>query len=245
MPHRLRRPRLRPRRPRRREHRRAVDLHRRRLPRRCPVSARRERLAAALNQLPLFLGLVLLWALLWGKFSWLNLLTGVIFAAVVSIVFYLPAVQLSGRINLWRSAWLFGKLLFDIVRASVDVSWLALGPTYTPSNAIVAVHLRTRSDLILTWTAVATSIVPGSIVVDIERLDSTLYLHVINMHDVAATQKFRARVLATERRIVLAFGSAEDVERVSRVRAEEDLRHGLDRSAGPHTPTDPQNGAPA
>ena len=209
------------------------------------MSARRERLAAAVNQLPLFLGLVLLWALLWGKFSWLNLLTGVIFAAVVSIVFYLPAVQLSGRLNLWRTGWLFGKLLFDIVRASIDVSWLALGPRYTPSNAIVAVHLRTRSDLILTWTAVATSIVPGSIVVDIERVDSTLYLHVINMPDVAATEKFRSRVLATERRIVLAFGSAEDVERVFRVRAEEDVRRGLDQVAGPHTPADPQNGAQA
>ena len=209
------------------------------------MSARRERLAAAVNQLPLFLGLVLLWALLWGKFSWLNLLTGVFFAAVVSIVFYLPAVQLSGRLNLWRTVWLFGKLLFDIVRASIDVSWLALGPRYTPSNAIVAVHLRTRSDLILTWTAVATSIVPGSIVVDIERVDSTLYLHVINMPDVAATEKFRSRVLATERRIVLAFGSGEDVERVSRVRAEEDVRRGLDQVAGPHTPADPQNGAQA
>jgi len=209
------------------------------------VSARRERLAAAVNQLPLFLGLVLLWALLWGKFSWLNLLTGVFFAAVVSIVFYLPAVQLSGRLNLWRTVWLFGKLLFDIVRASIDVSWLALGPRYTPSNAIVAVHLRTRSDLILTWTAVATSIVPGSIVVDIERVDSTLYLHVINMPDLAATEKFRSRVLATERRIVLAFGSGEDVERVSRVRAEEDVRRGLDQVAGPHTPADPQNGAQA
>ena len=209
------------------------------------MSARRERLAAAVNQLPLFLGLVLLWALLWGKFSWLNLLTGVFFAAVVSIVFYLPAVQLSGRLNLWRTVWLFGKLLFDIVRASIDVSWLALGPRYTPSNAIVAVHLRTRSDLILTWTAVATSIVPGSIVVDIERVDSTLYLHVINMPDLAATEKFRSRVLATERRIVLAFGSGEDVERVSRVRAEEDVRRGLDQVAGPHTPADPQNGAQA
>jgi len=196
------------------------------------------RLGAVVNQLPLFLGLVLLWAALWGKFNWLNLVTGALFAAIVSVVFYLPAVQLSGRVNLWRSAWLFGKLLFDIVRASVDVSWLALGPKYRPSNAIVAVHLRTRSDLILTWTAVATSIVPGSIVVDIERVDSTLYLHVINMHDAAGADRFRARVLATERRIVMAFGSAEDVERVCRVRVAEDTVDGAPGSPGPHSRPD-------
>jgi multicomponent Na+:H+ antiporter subunit E len=182
----------------------------------------KERIHGAVNQLPLFLGLVLLWALLWGKFSVLNLITGAVFAAIVSIVFYLPAVQLSGRVNLWRTVWLFTKLLWDIGRASVNVAWLALGPGYTATNAILAVHLRTRSDLILTWTAVATSIVPGSIVVDIERVDSTLYLHVINMHDTDETDTFRASVLATERRIVMAFGSREDVERVGRVRNEEE-----------------------
>jgi multicomponent Na+:H+ antiporter subunit E len=181
----------------------------------------KERLGGAVNQLPLFLGLVLLWALLWGRFSWLNLVTGAVFAAIVSVVFYLPAVQLSGRVNLWRTLWLFGKLLWDIGRASINVAWLALGPRYTATNAIMAVHLRTRSDLILTWTAVATSIVPGSIVVDIERIDSTLYLHVINMHNTDETDRFRASVLATERRIVMAFGSHEDVERVSRVQTEE------------------------
>ena len=182
----------------------------------------KERLGGAVNQLPLFLGLVLLWSALWGTFSWLNLLTGAVFAAIVSVVFYLPAVQLSGRVNLWRTAWLAGKLLWDIGRASVNVAWLAIGPGYTPTNAIIAVHLRTRSDLILTWTAVATSIVPGSIVVDIERVDSTLYLHVINMHNTEETDRFRASVLATERRIVMAFGSHEDVERVNRVQGEEE-----------------------
>jgi multicomponent Na+:H+ antiporter subunit E len=186
------------------------------------VSPMKDRIHGAVNQLPLFLGLVLLWALLWGKFSVLNLITGAVFAAIVSIVFYLPAVQLSGRVNLWRTLWLFAKLLWDIGRASVNVAWLALGPGYTATNAILAVHLRTRSDLILTWTAVATSIVPGSIVVDIERVDSTLYLHVINMHDTDETDTFRASVLATERRIVMAFGSREDVERVGRVQSEEE-----------------------
>lgn len=207
------------------------------------MSTVKERLGGFISQLPLFLGLVLLWALLWGRFSWLNLLTGVLFAAIVSVVFYLPAVQLSGRINLWRSAWLFVRLLWDIMRASVNVSWLALGPGYTASNAILAVHLRTRSDLILTWTAVATSIVPGSIVVDIERVDSALYLHVINMHDAGETERFRASVLATERRIVMAFGSRDDVERIRRVRVEEDRSDTVAGAPPSPNSSDPQNGA--
>ncbi|MFT2815361.1 Na+/H+ antiporter subunit E [Leifsonia sp. A12D58] len=171
-------------------------------------------LTRSVNQLPLFLGLVLLWMLLWGNFSWLNVLTGAIFAAVVSTVFYLPAVQLSGRLNLWRLAVYFARLVFDIVRASVQVASLALAPNYKASNAIEAIHLRTRSDLILTWVAVSTSIVPGSIVVDIDRMDSTLYLHVLNVKTIEELERFRKSVLDTERRIVLAIGSKEDVARL-------------------------------
>ena len=182
------------------------------------MSTRAERRAALLNQLPLWLGLVLLWMLLWGSFSWLNLVTGALLASLVSVVFYLPAVQLSGRISPARTLGFLLRLLGDIVRASVQVAWFALKPSRTPAgpqSAIIAVPLRTRSDLILTWTAVATSIVPGSIVIDTDRVSSTLYLHVLNVRTSAEIERFRATVLATERRIVRAFGSREDLERLA------------------------------
>jgi multicomponent Na+:H+ antiporter subunit E len=180
------------------------------------MTTRTARLRAWLSQLPLFLGLVLLWMLLWGNFSWLNLLTGVVLASVVSLGFYLPAVQLGGRLNPWRLAVYLARLLWDIARASVQVAALALLPGYRASNAILAVHLRTRSDLILTWTAVSTSIVPGSIVIDTDRVESVLYLHVLNMRDRAETERFRQSVLDTEARLVRALGSREDLKRLLR-----------------------------
>ncbi|MEB0285631.1 Na+/H+ antiporter subunit E [Cryobacterium sp. 10I1] len=182
------------------------------------MTTRAERRAALLNQLPLWLGLVLLWMLLWGSFSWLNLVTGALLAALVSVVFYLPAVQLSGRISPAGALAFLLRLFGDIVRASVQVAWLALRPLRRPAgpdSAIIAVPLRTRSDLILTWTAVATSIVPGSIVIDTDRVSSTLHLHVLNVRTHAQIDRFRVSVLATERRIVRAFGSREDLERLA------------------------------
>lgn len=178
------------------------------------MSTPRERFANAVNQLPQFLGLALLWMLLWGTFSWLNLVTGAFFAAVVSAVFYLPAVQMSGRLNPWYLLVYFARLLVDIALASIEVAALALSPKYRASNAILAIELSTRSDLILTWTAVSTSIVPGSIVIDIDRPSSTLYLHVMNMRNSDETEKFRHAVLATEGRIVRAIGSREDLNRL-------------------------------
>lgn len=185
------------------------------------MTTRKERVSAIVNQVPLFLGLVLLWMLLWGSFSGLTLLTGVLLAVIVSVGFYLPAVELGLRVNLWYAFVYFSRLVFDIVRGSVQVAVLALSPAYTPSNAIVAVHLRTRSDFVLTLTGVSTSIVPGAIVVDVDRVRSTLYLHVLNVHQPEQVEHFRIGVLEEERRIVMALGSREDVERLRRVSGED------------------------
>ena len=174
----------------------------------------RERLEAVGNQIPPLIALIVLWMLLWGEFSWLNLLVGLVVGIVVTVAFYLVPVQLSGRVHPLHTVVFFVRLIVDIVRASVDVSWLAVKPRLVTSNAILEIRLRTRSDLILTWTAVATSIVPGSIVVEIDRESSILYLHVLNMQSASDIEQFRRRVLDTERRIVRGFGSHEDVERM-------------------------------
>lgn len=171
--------------------------------------------------LPLLALLVVFWMLLWGGFSWLNLAGGIVVAVLVTSVFYLPAVLLTDRVDPWRLAVYFGRLLVDIAHASLQVAWLALSPRYRPSNAIVAVHLRTRSDLITTWVGVSTSIVPGSIVVDIDRVESILYLHVLDVRSPAEAARFSESVLATERRVVAAIGTREDVERVRELLAGE------------------------
>lgn len=167
---------------------------------------------ALVSQTLLIAGLVLLWCLLWGTFDILTLLTGVVLAIVVSAFFYLPAVELSGRINLWWTFVFFAKLLLDIVRASAEIAWLVLKPSYRASNAIIGVRLRTRSDLIMSWTAEAVSIVPGSIVVDIDRTNSTLYLHALDVGDDADIERVVAEVLGTERRLILAIGSRVEAD---------------------------------
>ena len=54
-----------------------------------------------LRQLPFFLWLLALRMLLWGQFTWLAALTGLIVAIFVTRVFRRPPVELSGRVNLW------------------------------------------------------------------------------------------------------------------------------------------------
>jgi multicomponent Na+:H+ antiporter subunit E len=161
-----------------------------------------------------FLGLVLLWMLLWGQFTWLSLATGLVLAFTVSSVFFLPAVRLSGRFNPFRAVVFLGKLVLDIVVASLQITWVAVRPRYVASNAIFSVPLRTRSDLVMTFTAEAVSLVPGSIVLDIDRENSTLYLHALNVGSLEELPALRRAVLATERRLILAAGSNDDLVRL-------------------------------
>jgi multicomponent Na+:H+ antiporter subunit E len=58
-----------------------------------------------LRQLPLLVGLVVLWMFLWNQLTVLSFVTGVLVALLVTRVFFLPPVELSGRFNLgWRAS---------------------------------------------------------------------------------------------------------------------------------------------
>jgi multicomponent Na+:H+ antiporter subunit E len=168
------------------------------------------------QQLPLLVALVVLWMLLWGIVDWLTLATGVILALVVTRLFYLPPVELSGRFNpLWFLAFL-ARFALNLFVASFLVAYQALRPKGIKSNAVIAVDLVTRSDFVMTATAIAISLVPGSLVVEVDRQRSILYLHVLSVADRDETDLVRMRVLSVERQLVRAFGSRDDVERTSR-----------------------------
>ncbi|MBG6239108.1 multicomponent Na+:H+ antiporter subunit E [Mycetocola sp. CAN_C7] len=177
-----------------------------------PESPRRTSLR---SQLALLAGLVVLWCLVWGQFTPLSVLTGVVLAILVSLLFYLPAIDLSGRVNPWFLLVFFLRLIVDIVRASIGVAWLVVKPGFSPSSAILAIPLDTRSDLIMMLTAESISLVPGSLVVDIDREESVLYVHVIDVRTDEELEDYRGKVFATERRLVMAIGSRDDVWRVN------------------------------
>ncbi|MCS5497655.1 Na+/H+ antiporter subunit E [Cnuibacter physcomitrellae] len=170
--------------------------------------------ARILSGLLPFLGLILLWMLLWGQFTWLALLTGAALAAIVSIVFYLPAVRFSGHLDPLRAIWFLVRLAVDMVVASIQVAGIALGPKRLQQSAVIQVALRTRSDIVMVFTSEALSLVPGSILLDVDREEATLLIHTIGVRDDAAAELAKRKVLETERRIILAFGSHDDRARL-------------------------------
>jgi multicomponent Na+:H+ antiporter subunit E len=160
--------------------------------------------------------LVTVWMLLWGVFSWANLISGLVVSAVVLAAFPLPAVTFAGRLRplgLLRLAWRF---FADLVVASVELAVLAFRFGHQPHSAIIRVPLRVPSDLILTLTGEAVSLVPGSLIVDTDQASTTLYIHVIGMADRAAVEQFRDGVYEVEARIVRAIGSNAEISMLDR-----------------------------
>ncbi|WP_439591210.1 Na+/H+ antiporter subunit E [Microbacterium sp.] len=171
-------------------------------------------LAQLWRQLPFFVWLIALWMLLWGQFTWLAFLTGLVVAVFVTRVFRLPPVELSGRVNLGYGALFLLEFLVALVQGSLLVAWQVIDVRRQPGAAVIAVPLIVDDDLIMTHTAVTASLVPGSLVVDIDRDRRIIYLHVIGVRSDADVVKQRNNVLRWERRIVKAVGSRAQVRQL-------------------------------
>lgn len=178
------------------------------------MSERKQVRNKLLQQTPLLVALVILWMLLWGSLSLLNLVTGIILALVVTRVFYLPPVELSGRFNVAWAALFLVRFLGQLSYASFQVAFQALRPSGISHSSIIAVQLATRSDFVLTLTAIALSLVPGSLVAEVDRDRSILYLHAINTETMEDVEGAKAKALKVEYLIVKILGSRDDLQRI-------------------------------
>ncbi|SFI52466.1 MULTISPECIES: Na+/H+ antiporter subunit E [Microbacterium] len=171
-------------------------------------------LSAIWRQLPFFIWLVALWMLLWAQFTVLSLLTGIVVAIFVTRIFRLPPVELSGRVNLWWGFVFVSEFLLAVVRGSLLVAWQVINPARYPGTAIIGVPLVTDDDLIMSHVGVTASLIPGSLIVDVDRDRRILYLHIIGVRDAADIEAQRRSVMHWEKRIVRAVGSRTQVEKI-------------------------------
>lgn len=172
-------------RPRRREHRWAVEI-------------------------PLILWLMLVWAVLWGELTAKNLLVGLVLSLLVTRALALQPVQLSSRFNVLHAVTLFVTFLWQVIRASFEVMWTVIAHGPRASSSVTAVQMRSHSDLILTATGSTTGLIPGSVLLEVDRPNAILYFHVLDVHDDEDIEHFRESVRNTEAAWIRMMGSPED-----------------------------------
>jgi len=81
-------------------------------------------------------------------------------------------------------------------------------------NAVVAVTLRSHQDLLVTATGHVISLIPGSLVVEVDRSTSTLYLHALNISSPAEVENLRQEVRSIEAGLIRIMGTREELETV-------------------------------
>ncbi|MGY1671139.1 Na+/H+ antiporter subunit E [Geodermatophilus sp. SYSU D00710] len=172
------------------------------------------------HQVPLVVWLVLVWVLLWGTWSWANLLSGLLVALAVLVLLPLPHVVGGARVRLLPTLVFLGHFVVDLVVSGAEVAWQTLRPGGVRSTAIVQVQLRVDSDLLLTMVAEATSLVPGSLVLDLDREHRVMTCHLLPARDLDDVARKKAGILVVERRLVQAFGSAADIAALDGRRSE-------------------------
>jgi multicomponent Na+:H+ antiporter subunit E len=149
--------------------------------------------------------LVLIWLALWGTLEPGMVLLGVLVVTVIVRLFPLPPTKFEFELHPWRLVVLVLRFGADVVVASLQVAWLAVRPA-PPRGGISLVQLTTDSDLIQTLTALAVSLVPGSLIVEADPDRRTLTIHVLD-YGRRPPEMFVAQVLAQEARLRAAVGN--------------------------------------
>lgn len=170
--------------------------------------------AGWLARLLLVAWLTAMWVLLWGSLTPANVLSGVLCALVLVALFppmdtnddrFVVRPIAAASFALW--------FLWALIVTNVTVAREVVLPTRRSRirTAVIGVPLRTRSGRLATIIANTITLTPGTLTVDARGRPAVLFVHVLSFDSVEATVE---EVADLERRVVRAFGTAEEVARI-------------------------------
>lgn len=171
--------------------------------------------------LPVIVWLTVVWLLLWGEVTRINLVGGLVVSALIVVLFPFPRVSVGGRLRPWWTIVLIARFLYDLAVASFQVGWFALRPQKPPPSAVIQLDLVSGSELRQTLTGELISLVPGSLMIELDSEGRRMWLHVMDGSSVQAVEDFRRKARLQEHRLIMAIGTDDEVRESAR-RIEED-----------------------
>lgn len=144
--------------------------------------------------------LAITWVALTGEYEAGNFAMGFVLAFLVLRLTQHSntAVNYVKRVRLL--IFFIGFFLKELVIASLRVVVLVLSPTMKMQPAVVAVPLEVTSEAAITMLGNLITLTPGTLTLDVSIDHSTMYVHAMNVEDVAAFRKgikngFERRIL--------------------------------------------------
>lgn len=149
--------------------------------------------------------LMLVWVLLWGKASPANIIGGFAVALVITWLLPLPAVPVEGRVHPLSLLRLVIVVGYQLVLSSLQVAWLAIKPGPPPLTAVLRARLAIKSDLVLALAVNIVTIIPGSMVLEVDQERRLIYVHVIDVGNEKAVARFYRQIEQIEGLLVATF----------------------------------------
>jgi multicomponent Na+:H+ antiporter subunit E len=150
----------------------------------------------------LFLIAFLVWSLLNWVPDWQHLFVGIFIAWLVAftsgdLFIQRPHILKQYPLRYWYFiVYYLPRFLWECLKANVDVAYRVLHPKLPINPGIVKVKTNLKSDTALTFLANSITLTPGTLSVDIDRENSLLYVHWI---DVKAKDVESATKIVVER----------------------------------------------
>lgn len=151
------------------------------------------------------LWLTFVWVMLWGTLSVANVLGGLVVSAVITYLLPMPSIPVTGQFHVLAFLRLHVTIAHKLLKSSVLLAWLSVKPGPPPRSAIVKRQLTTQSDLVLTLIVDALNLIPGSIVLEIDKSQRVVFVHVFGVEDNKAIEQFHKDTDHIERRFAAAF----------------------------------------
>lgn len=147
--------------------------------------------------------LTLAWMAMWRDVTWGNLIGGLVAGAAIVLLFPLPASTSTIRLRPIAMVRFLAVFGWSVLKANIVVAWEVLTPRNRIREGIIGVPLDCDHPLVLTAINHAVNLAPGTMVVDIDRDPTVVYVHVLHLDDPGSVH---AEVHQLERLAMAAFG---------------------------------------
>ena len=164
--------------------------------------------------------LTLVWVLLWGTFTPLSIVGGVVVAVAVIGAFRFPPAEAHLPVRPLRLLGLIAYLFYDMVVSGAEVSWQTLRYGPAARGAVFQVPLLSSSDRVVTVIANALTLSPGAMALQIDHAHGLWFVYALGPRDVAGVERNRRRTMDMQRRVIAALGTPEELATAERLLAE-------------------------
>ncbi|MFE1593854.1 Na+/H+ antiporter subunit E [Nocardia sp. NPDC058705] len=163
------------------------------------------------------LWLTAVWVALWGEVSLANVLGGIVVALIVVFALPLPLVPVAGRFHPLSFLELLAVSSYYALESSLQVAWFALRPSGPPVSGVLRVHLGIQSDLVLVMCTDILNLIPGTMVLELDRPRCVVYVHVLDVGSDEAVAKFYRTTRRLEHLMINAFERPSERRRPTEV----------------------------